>query len=338
MKLSYIIPVYNVEKYLSQCIDSLLKQTLTDYEIILVDDSSPDKCPEICDDFAVRYPDIVKVIHQKNQGAAAARNAALSIAKGDYIFFIDSDDYLINSSVDELLNKAVELDVDILQTSYYVCDEDNDENKKKNKSLFPENVLLTHKDMEREICFAPTRTAITYLWHNLYKREFLKENSILFDAQLVMNHDGPFNMQAFTKAQRVVAVDIPVYCYRLRIGSLQRRKYVPNFDKWLILQWELKMKYYNENCTPSKLFYENLAEHTIKVIFTRILSHYYKNKPEEAFEVLKRLGNSEMMRRSFKDYDINKFRSRSLDWLMTWCAKKKFYLSAHIICKYILYK
>lgn len=337
MKLSYIIPVYNVEKYLTQCIDSLLAQTLSDYEIILVDDSSPDKCPEICDNYAKKYPNIVKVIHQKNQGAAAARNAALSIAKGEYIFFIDSDDYLVEDSVEILLNKAVEFDADILQTSYYTCKE-FDNIQIKNKSLFPENTLLTHADMEREICFAPTRTAITYLWQNLYKREFLDKNSIRFENQLVMNHDGPFNMQAFTKAKRVIAVDIPLYCYRLRSGSLQRRKYIPNFDKWLYMQWELKLKYYNENCTPSELFYENLAEHTIKVIFIRILNHYYKNKPEEAFKVLKRLGKSEMMRRSFADYDINKFKSKSLDWWMTMLVKKKMYLPAHLMCKYILYK
>ncbi|MBO5420596.1 MAG: glycosyltransferase [Clostridia bacterium] len=337
MRLSYIIPVYNVEKYLTQCLDSILAQTLTDYEVILVDDSSPDRCPEICDSYAEKYPTIVKVIHQENKGAAAARNAALSVAKGDYIFFIDSDDYLVEDCVEVLLSKAIEFDADVLQTSYYTCKE-NDSTQIKNKSLFPENTLLTHTDMEREICFAPTRTAITYLWQNLYKRAFLVENSIKFEDQLVMNHDGPFNMQAFTKAKRVVAVDIPLYCYRLRSGSLQRRKFVPNFDKWLYLQWELKLKYYNENCTPSALFYENLAEHTIKAIFTRILNHYYKNKPEEAFVVLKRLGNSEMMRRSFADYDINKFRSKSLDWLMTWFTQKKLYFFAHLICKYILYK
>jgi hypothetical protein len=192
--------------------------------------------------------------------------------------------------------------------------------------------------MEKELCFSASRRRIVFVWRNIYKRSFLEKKGILFEEDLRMVEDGPFNMEAFAKAERFVAVDIPVLCYRKRDNSLQRQKYVPDYDKWMCLQWELKLKHYSENCTPSQVFYEDIGEYTVKAIFPMLLENVYRNKPEEAFAVLKRLGNSEMMRRSFKDYDINKFRSRSLDWLMTWCTKKKFYLFAHIICKYILYK
>ena len=127
MKLSYIIPVYKVEKYLEECVESILSQTMNDYEMILVDDGSPDSCPAICDRFAEEYPDKIRVIHKENGGLASARNAGLEVATGDYIFFVDSDDYLSEDRVKELYEKAVEFDADILQTSYFTLNEENGE-------------------------------------------------------------------------------------------------------------------------------------------------------------------------------------------------------------------
>ena len=106
MKLSYIVPVYNVEKYIKECVESILAQTFDDYEIILVDDASPDNSPYICDEYAGRYPDIIKVIHKKNAGPAAARNDGLKIASGDYIWFFDSDDLFFGDCVNEIYETA----------------------------------------------------------------------------------------------------------------------------------------------------------------------------------------------------------------------------------------
>ena len=94
IKLSIIVPIYGVEQYLCKCVDSLLAQDLpaSDYEIILVDDESPDACPQICDEYAKEHANI-RVIHQTNAGLSAARNAGLKVAKGEYVCFVDSDDY-----------------------------------------------------------------------------------------------------------------------------------------------------------------------------------------------------------------------------------------------------
>lgn len=337
MKLSYIVPVYKVEKYLEECIESILSQSMDDYEIILVDDGSPDACPEICDRYAEKYPEKIRVVHKENSGPANTRNVGLSMAKGDYIFFIDSDDFLKEDRVKELYEKAVEYDADVLQTSYYALDESSG---KENfvKASFETNKLLTHADMEKELCYASSERRIVFAWRNLFKREFLLKNNIVFEEKLRMVEEVPFNLEALVKAERFVAVDIPVLCYRVRNDSLQRQKYVPDYDKWLYSQWSLKLKYYSENCTPSQVFYEDIGEYTVKAILPLLLGNVYRNKPEESYMVLKRLGNSEMMRRSFADYDINKFKSKSVDWLMTWFVKNKLYLFAHIICKFILYK
>lgn len=337
MKLSYIVPVYKVEKYLNECIDSILAQTMDDYEIILVNDGSPDNCPAMCVGYEVRYPDRIRVVHKKNGGLASARNAGLRVAKGDYIFFVDSDDYIKEDRVKELYEAAVRFDADVLQTSYHVLNEENGEESIVRTS-FETDRLLTHSDMERELCYVSSKMRITYVWRNLYKRKFLKDNKITFEDDLLMVEDGPFNMEAYSKAERFVAVDIPTLCYRLRKGSLQRQRYVPDYDKWIYWNWSLKIRHYAENCTESKEFYEDIGEYTIRSILHMLLTNVYRNKPDESYKVLKRIGNSEMMRKSFADYDINRFKSKSLDWLMTKFVLKKHYLSAHLMCKYILYK
>ncbi len=337
MKISFIVPVYKVEKYLDECVQSILNQSFDDYEIILVNDGSPDNCPAMCVGYEVRYPKKVRVVHKKNGGLASARNAGMRVAKGEYIYFVDSDDYLLDDKVGELYAKAAEYNADVLQTSFFSVREGVGEISTCRTS-FETDKLLTHADMEKELCYASSKMRITFVWRNLYRRKFLEKHSIMFEEDLKRIEDGPFNMEAFSKAERFVAVDIPVLCYRVRENSLQRQGYVPDYDKWLYMQWSLKLKHYSENCTPSQTFYEDIGEYTIRTNFPILLYNVYKYKCTENFKILKRIGESEMMRRSFKDYDIEKFKSKSLDWIITWLVKNKMYIPAHLMCKHILYK
>lgn len=337
MKLSYIVPVYKVEQYIRQCVDSIMNQTMDDYEVILVDDGSPDNCPAICDEYKEKYPDIIKVIHKENGGLASARNAGLRNAVGDYIFFVDSDDYLFADRVSELMDKAVEYDADVLQTTYMSYDE-KDNVRTLSSPAFSLEKVFSHDEMEREICLSNKKNRVIFVWRNIYRRKFLEDNEIYFEEKLRMIEDAPFNTLAFLKAKRFAAVDIPVYCYRFRDGSLQRRKYIENYDLFLSMQTDIKIKYYTENSKPQKAFFEDLAEHIIVDLFPILLMNIYINSVPERFKILKRIGNSEMMRRSFKDYDIKRFKSKSLDWWMTWCVKNKLYLLAHLICEKVLYK
>ena len=116
-KISVIVPVYKVEPYLNRCIDSILNQTYTDLEVILVDDGSPDNCPALCDQAAQRDPRI-KVIHKENGGAASARNAGLAAATGEYIGFVDSDDYIDAEMYQILMETAVDTGADIVECGY----------------------------------------------------------------------------------------------------------------------------------------------------------------------------------------------------------------------------
>lgn len=125
MKLSVTVPVYNVEPYLRRCVDSILSQTYTDFELILVDDGSTDGCPAICDEYA-RQDGRIRVIHKMNGGLSAARNAGLDIAQGEYIGFVDSDDYIRPDMYEILIQKAEETGAEIAAIGYTEVDEDGE--------------------------------------------------------------------------------------------------------------------------------------------------------------------------------------------------------------------
>lgn len=112
-KVSIIVPIYNVEKYLRQCINSILSQTYKSIEVILVDDGSPDSCPQICDQYASMHMNVI-VVHKQNGGLSSARNAGLEVATGDYVMFVDSDDFIDNNTVEYLLNAKEQSKADIV--------------------------------------------------------------------------------------------------------------------------------------------------------------------------------------------------------------------------------
>lgn len=120
-KISIVIPVYNVGQYLCQCLDSIITQTIQDYEVILVDDGSTDESPSICDKYAEKNKRFT-VIHQKNEGSAKARNTGLDKATGEYIAFIDSDDWINEDHLQNLQKRAEETEADIVISSYYFFD------------------------------------------------------------------------------------------------------------------------------------------------------------------------------------------------------------------------
>ena len=120
--VSVIVPVYKVEKYLNRCVNSILNQTYKDLEVILVDDGSPDSCPEICDGYAQKDKR-VKVIHKENGGQGSARNSGLDVARGEYILFVDSDDYIAKNLIEITLQKAERFDADMVIFDYASVDE-----------------------------------------------------------------------------------------------------------------------------------------------------------------------------------------------------------------------
>jgi glycosyltransferase involved in cell wall biosynthesis len=225
--LSFVIPVYNVESYLRECVDSILVQASQDVEVILVDDGSPDDCPRICEEYAKR--DIrVKVVHKENGGLSSARNAGMKIAKGKYITFVDSDDKVFSESIPEILSWIESGNEDICFL--------------KSVKLFSDG---TQTDLGENIARAQLHgknkdEAIKYLsslskypgsaWAKLFKREFLVNNDLHFPYDRRFSEDLGFIRDCILCADGFDVLEIPYYQYRQsRQGSITNTISSKNF-------------------------------------------------------------------------------------------------------------
>jgi len=209
-KISVIVPVYNIEKYIGECLESLLNQTYKDLEIILVDDGSKDNSGRLCDNYAAADKRI-KVVHQKNGGVSVARNAGLEAASGDYIGFCDGDDWVEPELYQTLLENMLESDADISHCAFQYV--------KKDKAIpFYGTCKKEVQDRTKGIVELLKGSYIEPgLWTKLFKRETL--GSIRFDASVKYNEDLLFNFLVFCRADKLVYEDKVLYNYRSRENS-----------------------------------------------------------------------------------------------------------------------
>lgn len=217
-KVSIIVPVYNVEAYLPECVESLRNQTLEDIEIILVDDESPDNCPEMCDRYA-KEDCRIKVIHKKNEGLGFARNAGLSVATGEYVAFTDSDDYEEINTYEELYRLAESLDGDVVYYKF-IGDAKNDASTKCLTSEQEIRNLLLNM-----VANAPERIKDRDIQVSsctgLYRRNLLEDNRIRFHSEReLISEDLIFNIDILSCAKKVVVTELQFYFYRVILQSL----------------------------------------------------------------------------------------------------------------------
>ena len=166
--ISIIIPIYNVEKYLHCCINSVIRQTYKNLEIILIDDGSPDNCGKICDEYA-KKDNRIKVIHKENGGLSSARNAGLDIAKGEYISFVDSDDYVAENFIEKLYKLCKENDADIAECDFYRI-------KANEKSmLYVSTTAVMNKELN---CDDKLLVGNVTTWRIMFNRQFIMLNNI----------------------------------------------------------------------------------------------------------------------------------------------------------------
>ena len=215
-KVSVIIPVYKVEKYLNKCIESVVNQTYQNLEIILVDDGSPDSCPKICDEWAEKDGRI-KVIHKLNEGQSVARNAGLKIFTGDYLTFVDSDDYISLNLIEECMNEIK--DNDFLVFGYNFVDS----SERIFKGLIPQDQIIWFKDhMTLFICIMwqikifdkNYGVCPTGVWTRLYNSRIIKEKNLYFqDTREIFAEDLYFNLNCFLLSEKAKFLNDPYYNY-----------------------------------------------------------------------------------------------------------------------------
>lgn len=221
VKVSVIIPVYKTEQYLSRCVESVIKQTYANLEIILVDDGSPDRCPEICDSFA-EQDHRIKVIHKSNGGLSDARNAGIEAASGDYIAFVDSDDYIDSKMIEILLQCAIDMGADISVCNYYRVQEDGRTTYHKKAVIEKE---MTNLEAMEDI-FTESNLCEVITWNKLYASSLFKDTGIRFPVGKI-HEDNFTTYKLFYEAHKVVYIDFPLYYYLQRGDSIMGR----NFDE-----------------------------------------------------------------------------------------------------------
>lgn len=215
-KISVITPVYKVEKYLRKCVDSILNQTFTDFEVIIVDDGSPDSCGKIADEY-LKIDKRVKVIHKENGGAPSARNAGIEIAKGEYFYFPDSDDWLEPTYLERLYELAQKSNVEMVVSGYTM--EYFEQGESQTYSVLTEEKIFASQDeVRKNLHNYFDNMMIAVPWNKLYKASYIKENGLKFPN--LKWDDLHFNMEVIMDINSVAISNSDGYhFFRSRQGS-----------------------------------------------------------------------------------------------------------------------
>lgn len=238
IKISIIVPVYNVENYIARCVESLIHQTLKDIEIILVDDGSTDNSGRICDGFARKHENI-DVIHQRNMGLSAARNTGILHALAPYILFVDSDDYIDLESCEKMYYVALRTKADIVRAnSVKVFDKKYIPEKK--KVVLEKEIYLGKDFLVQNVKKHAMPMCAPYA---LYKRDLLKKQELYF-KEGILHEDELWTPQVYLKAERVVWIDYNFYYHCIREGSITKSKNQKKNANDLILVCNILFKQY----------------------------------------------------------------------------------------------
>lgn len=227
--ISVVMPIYNVENHLKEAVDSVLNQSFQDFELILVDDNSPDNCPEMCDDYAERYEKIKVIHHEVNMGLSEARNTGLGIAGGQYIWFMDSDDYvdlnLFESVYNSLQRNKAEMVVFGLIEEYF---DRNGDLHHIQKVCQKEMYLEKQRDVRQAILDLEMLTLYGYAWNKFYSLEYLKAIGLRYE-KVTLIEDILFNVKYCMDIEKMNILSITPYHYNKRMDNSLTCKFVPNY-------------------------------------------------------------------------------------------------------------
>lgn len=232
--ISIIVPIYKIEKYLNQCIDSIINQTYKNLEIILVDDGSPDNCPSICDEYA-GIDSRIKVIHKQNEGLLAARKSGVEMATGDYITFVDGDDWIAPDMYEKVANSIDNYNPDMVITNFYWSFDDHDDMS----PLDLDKEYYDREELESQIYPKMLFNGTYYrfgiypnCWTKIVKADILRNNIFNSDNDVRMGEDASFTYGCLMDCNSLSIVNEPLYYYRNTSESMSNA-----YDKNLEQYW-----------------------------------------------------------------------------------------------------
>lgn len=304
MKFSVILPIYNVEAYLAECVESILQQTYKDYELILVDDGSKDASPDICDEYA-KKDGRIKVVHQTNAGVSMARNNGLAVASGDYVMFIDSDDFITsNDFLQKLADKTVNgVDLVFFKYSRFI-----DGSKTLCNCSFSYQSAMSETTMSSKLQKLVDADAFYGMaWIKAVRRAVLTDNNILFEKGL-LGEDTEWNYHLLMKTKSVEFIDESFLAYRQREGSISHSLKLKNLTDFIyvIAKWAEPIK--------------QLKDIALKRALLGSLAKYYSN----LLVVYMRVNDKEKvaLKKTLKE----------LSWLLEYSSSKRPKMVAKVYC------
>lgn len=300
MKISVIVPVYNVEEFLVKCVESITNQTYRDLEIILVDDGSTDNCPMLCDTLA-KSDERIRVVHKPNGGLSSARNAGLDIMTGDYVAFVDSDDFIHPQMYEVLLNILAYNDADIAGCQYsFVGIEENVDYEKITEPFDIDEIIICKEALAdlTKYCHSVSLTSAcmrlckSELFDNLrFMEGYTEEDSLLL----------PF---LWERADKIVRTKQKMYYWMERYGSITRQGFTPKKFDFIMVSY-MRAKFFEERCL------EKMKTHFSKEFMNRTVEYYCNAKHygfEKEFSKYRKLYNKNWFKYFFtSDFCFNEY-------------------------------
>ncbi len=303
-RVSIIIPIYNIVGYLHRCLDSVLSQTLEDIEVLLIDDGSTDGSEKICDEYAER-DSRVKVFHLENGGVSRARNMGISAATGDYIGFVDADDWIEADMFSSLVSAADTNNTDIVICDCYTACGDSLELDSFSEI---EQGVLVKSQIKPEYLIQFAGVA----WRCIYKRSIIQKYSVSFPLDMKISEDRVFNVYAFGFAESVYYLKKPLYYRFVREGSAVN-KYYEDFLSMVLFARGATIDAVKIAWDGEQKYLDTFERHTVALCYTALNNEFYKtaNKAfKEKIAEIKRICNCEELISALDVTNTNDIRAK----------------------------
>lgn len=321
--ISIVIPVYNCEKHIERCINSILKQTYKNLEIVLVNDGSKDKSLEICEKYAQRDNRIL-IFNKENEGVSSARNLGIEKSHGEFISFVDSDDYLEETFCEELINKLYEYDVDYVACGYKRVY--NDKHIEYVNNDFSERIVSPIEYLNELL---NVQKGYGFAHMKLIKKEVIGD--IKFDIELKVGEDALFNVMLCEKLKKILIYNKALYNYYFNSNSVVR-KFDNNYDKKYIKSMERMTQYINLKYKDNTIIKENLQNYiAYHVLLICVNFCYHPENENKGIKLLKKICNYPIFKTAIKHCSYSNLsltRKISL-----FALKHKLYYAMKIICE-----